>query len=102
MCSLLWTMILAAKSSNKLHSNLFVGKCKFTMGVMSGGTPMYLTSEHLVGGKGPNGSPEDLTFIVRYSWPSPKHLKEAIKVFLSARLDGGEDGSARFDGEETA
>lgn len=63
---------------------------------------MYLTSEHVVGGKNLNGSPEDLAFIVKYSWPSPKHMKEAIKVLLTARLDGGEENSrARFDGENS-
>ena len=83
-------------------SNFFVGNAGRRIGVMSGGTPMYLTNEHLVGGKDLNGSPEDLTFIVKYSWPSPKHMKEAIKILLSARLDGGEDyANARFDGEIT-
>jgi hypothetical protein len=30
---------------------------------------------------------EDLSFIVRFSWKSSSHLKEAIQVLLAARLD---------------
>ncbi len=64
---------------------------------------MNLTSEHEVGGKSFTvGKTEDLDFIVNYNWPSPKHMKEAIKIFLCARLDGNESQSfMRFDGELT-
>jgi hypothetical protein len=61
---------------------------------------MYLTNDQQLGGNTMAGRPEDLSFIVKYNWPSPKHMKEAIKVLLSARLDGSQkDGSARFDEE---
>ena len=47
---------------------------------------MYLTSDYSIGGRKIDGMPEDLSYIVKYGWQSPKHLKEAIKVLLSARL----------------
>ncbi len=52
---------------------------------------MYLTNDHHVGGKSISGVPEDLSFIVRYSWESSKHMQEAIKIMLSARLECGEN-----------
>ncbi len=61
---------------------------------------MYLTSDHLVGEKGLNGMRDDLSFIVRYSWPSSQHLREAIKILLSARLDHAQNRACvRFEGE---
>ena len=61
---------------------------------------MYLTNDHHVGGKSISGMPEDLSFIVRYSWESSKHMKEAIKIMLSARLECGESGMhVRCEGE---
>lgn len=63
---------------------------------------MYLTNDHQVGGKSMSGMPEDLSFVVRYSWQSSKHMKEAIKIMLSARLDGGDEcAHARFEDELT-
>lgn len=47
---------------------------------------MYLTNEVSIGGKNTDGAPEDLSFIVKYCWQSPKHMKEAVKILLSARL----------------
>lgn len=64
---------------------------------------MYLTSDHQVGGKTMTGIPEDLSFIVRYSWQSSKHMKEAIKILLSARLDGSDaNSSSRFEEQGSA
>ncbi|MBX9721854.1 MAG: hypothetical protein K2X81_10705 [Candidatus Obscuribacterales bacterium] len=61
---------------------------------------MYLTSEHLVGFKVLSGMRDDLSFIVRYSWQSSQHMKEAIRILLSARLDHAESSSyVRFDAE---
>jgi hypothetical protein len=62
---------------------------------------MYLTREHQLGGKNRQGVPEDLSFIVRYSWESSKHMKEAIKIMLSARLESAEEFARHRDGETT-
>lgn len=63
---------------------------------------MYLTSEHQIGGKSLNGAREDFSYIVRYNWESPKHMKEAIKIMLSARLDGQEHSTCdRFESGTT-
>lgn len=64
---------------------------------------MFLTSENLVGGRDRRGIPEDLSFINDYHWQSSRHMKEAIKILLSARLDGKQEfpGTDRF-GEEKA
>lgn len=58
---------------------------------------MYLTNDQQLGGNTMPGGPEDLSFIVKYNWPSPKHMKEAIKTLLSARLDGSKSHTERFD-----
>jgi hypothetical protein len=63
---------------------------------------MYLTSDHLVGGKSICAMPEDLSFIVKYAWESSQHMKEATKIMLTARLDGAEDHPhVRFEGDIT-
>lgn len=46
---------------------------------------MHLTNECSIGGRQLDGMPEDLSFIVKYGWETPKHLKEAIRVLLAAR-----------------
>ncbi|MBX9689978.1 MAG: hypothetical protein K2X27_24925 [Candidatus Obscuribacterales bacterium] len=61
---------------------------------------MYLTYDDLLGGNNLAGVPEDLSYIVKYDWPSSQHMKEAIKIFLSARLDSDEDEfNSRFEPE---
>lgn len=59
---------------------------------------MYLTIEHQVGGKSMGARPEDLSYISDYSWESPTHMKEAVKIMLTACLDGDDDfPRSRFD-----
>ena len=47
---------------------------------------MYLTNECSIGGRQLDGMPEDLSFIVKYGWETPKHMKEAIRILLAARM----------------
>lgn len=62
---------------------------------------MFLTSENLVGGRDLRGIPENLSFINEFSWQSSKHMKEAIKILLSARLDEKQEfiSTPRFEHE---
>lgn len=53
---------------------------------------MYLTNECSIGGRQLDGMPEDLSFIVKYGWETPKHMKEAIRVLLAARMAEQEQG----------
>lgn len=53
---------------------------------------MYLTNECSIGGRQLDGMPEDLSFIVKYGWETPKHMKEAIRVLLAARTAEAEKG----------
>lgn len=47
---------------------------------------MYLTSDHLIGGKSMSDLPEDFSYIVRYNWENSEQMSEAIKILLLARL----------------
>lgn len=80
------------------ESNSIVGKprCRILVTSEIEVFTMFLTSEHELGEK----NSDDLAFIVKFCWRSPLHMKEAIKILLSARLDGGKRKlRTRFDSE---
>lgn len=51
---------------------------------------MIVTNGLDISGKDCFGRREDLSFIVRFHWKTPDHLKEAIQVLLAARLASAE------------
>jgi hypothetical protein len=52
---------------------------------------MIVTNGLDISGKDCFGRREDLSFIVRFHWKTPDHLKEAIQVLLAARLASAEN-----------
>lgn len=60
---------------------------------------MFLTNEHEIGAE---KTSDDLSYIVKFCWRTPQHMKEAIRTLLSARLDGGKKKlRTRFDSESS-